>query len=192
MNIKTSNMQWYLLSLPFCRRECLSAPERSVHTYVFRRVMALPGMLFYRQRNKVRGRYYLLSLWYSVEQNPPHIVTVSHSVYTRIVSQNTNVKIGVYLFILQKYNIWIFYWNTRSLSMLQPFILLVYMYTLSCSQNIWNKIIFLLPSACINPIIIIELDVLTVEKHKSEWHDFVVYIMGESSGECKVDLKCLW
>lgn len=41
----------YLFSLPFCRRECLSAPERSVHTYVFRRVMVLPGMLFYTEMN---------------------------------------------------------------------------------------------------------------------------------------------
>lgn len=42
----------YLLSLPFCKRECLSAPDRSVHTYVFRRVMALPGMLFYTHKGK--------------------------------------------------------------------------------------------------------------------------------------------
>lgn len=45
---EAGGMRWpsELLSLPFCRRECRSAPERSVHTYVFRRVMALPGMLF--------------------------------------------------------------------------------------------------------------------------------------------------
>lgn len=44
----------HLLSLPFCRRECLSAPERSVHTYVFRRVMALPGMLFCAMEMKLQ------------------------------------------------------------------------------------------------------------------------------------------
>lgn len=45
----------YLLSLPFCKRECLSAPDRSVHTYVFRRVMALPGMLFYTRAEESEG-----------------------------------------------------------------------------------------------------------------------------------------
>ena len=42
----------HLFSLPFCRRDCRSVPARSVHTYVFRRVMALPGMLFYNAENK--------------------------------------------------------------------------------------------------------------------------------------------
>ena len=37
----------HLFSLPFCSSECLSVLERSVQTYVFRRVMALPGMLFF-------------------------------------------------------------------------------------------------------------------------------------------------
>lgn len=55
---KDRNLQeWlYLLSLPFCRRECLSVPDRSVHTYVFLRVMALPGMLFYTKRERKRER----------------------------------------------------------------------------------------------------------------------------------------
>lgn len=35
-----------LFSLPFCSRDCLSVLDRSVHTYVFLRVMALAGMLF--------------------------------------------------------------------------------------------------------------------------------------------------
>lgn len=35
-----------LFSLPFCSSECLSVLDRSVHTYVFLRVMALAGMLF--------------------------------------------------------------------------------------------------------------------------------------------------
>lgn len=39
---------FYLFSLPFWSRDCLSVLGRSVHTYVFLRVIALPGMLFYQ------------------------------------------------------------------------------------------------------------------------------------------------
>lgn len=35
-----------LFSFPFCSKLCLSVLVRSVHTYVFLRVMALEGMLF--------------------------------------------------------------------------------------------------------------------------------------------------
>lgn len=40
----------HLFSLPFCSRACLSELDRSVHTYVFLRVIALAGMLFWRRR----------------------------------------------------------------------------------------------------------------------------------------------
>lgn len=73
MNIRTINTKWYLLSLPFCRRECLSVPERSVHTYVFRRVMALPGMLFYREREMNKGRTDTIdNLIFSGTKSPAH------------------------------------------------------------------------------------------------------------------------
>lgn len=42
----------YLLSLPFCSSECRSVLERSVHTYVFLRVIVLPGILFYSRDGK--------------------------------------------------------------------------------------------------------------------------------------------
>lgn len=44
----------YLFSLPFCSKECLSALERSVHTYVFLRVMALAGTLFWRVEREIK------------------------------------------------------------------------------------------------------------------------------------------
>lgn len=47
--LHTLTTHTHLLSLPFCSSECLSVLDRSVHTYVFLRVMALAGMLFWRK-----------------------------------------------------------------------------------------------------------------------------------------------